>query len=224
MIVTNKKVLLGSGSPRRRLLLKELGIDFRVMLSKTAEIPPPILKRDDIVKFLAEEKADVLKKELHSNEILITADTIVWLEDSMLGKPSNADDAFNMLLKLRGRNHQVYTAVCLDDGTKRKTFSVESNVHFKKVSDDDLREYIDLYKPFDKAGAYGAQECLQDGINPCSEKENKFLVKNHLYHLLNNSITTENKKRIPIIDRIEGCYFNVKGLPLVELVEELKGF
>ena len=219
-----KKILLGSGSPRRKTLLKELGIDFRILVSETDEIPLPHLLRGDIAKYLADEKADILKNKIHADEILITADTIVWLNSSMLGKPENEDEAFRILSKLNGCMHQVYTGICLMDVNTRKTFCVESNVLFRRLTETEIREYVHLYKPFDKAGAYGAQESLAEGVNPCSEKEIKFLKKYGIENLFERTLSTEKKKRIPIIDHIDGSYFNVMGLPVVELIEELKVF
>ncbi len=221
MITLNKKILLGSGSPRRQILLKELGVNFRLFKSNTDEIPLPHLLRGDIASYLAEEKANALQGNIHDNEILVTADTIVCIGDQMLGKPADTNEAFDMLTKLNGKQHQVYTAVCIQDQKKRKTICVETDVTFKKLNDDELLEYIDLYKPFDKAGAYGAQECLPIGINPCSEKEKEFLKKYSIENLYERTLSTENKKRIPLIDHIDGSYFNVMGLPIVELIEEL---
>ena len=127
------KILLGSGSPRRKLLLQELGFSFRILTSKTAEIPLPHLKGGDIAKYLAEEKSDALLNELHNGEILITADTIVWLESTMLGKPLHAEEAFQMIKKLSGRKHEVYTGVCVCNRNKRELFCVNSEVFFKNI-------------------------------------------------------------------------------------------
>jgi septum formation protein len=221
MIKVNKKIVLGSGSPRRKLLLKEMGIDFRVLVSDTDEIPLSHHTGGEIAVHLAEEKAEALRDKISDDELLITADTIVW-KDELLGKPKDANEAFEMLKKLNDKEHIVYTGICLLDKNNKKSICVESKVIFKRLTEDEIKEYISLYKPFDKAGSYGAQECLPEGKNPCSEAEIKFMKNNGFDKLFENTQTSDTRKRIPIIDHIEGSYFNVMGLPIVELVEELK--
>jgi len=221
MIRLNKKIVLGSGSPRRKQLLQEMGIDFRVLVSNTDETPLPHHSGGEIAMHLAEEKAVALRNSITEDEILITADTIVWM-DSLLGKPKDASEAYEILRKLNGREHIVYTGVCLLNNFIRKTICVESKVVFRKLPDDEIKEYIQLYKPFDKAGAYGAQESLPEGKNPCSQEEIDFMKKYDLENLFENTQTKDTRKRIPIIDHIEGSYFNVMGLPVVELVRELE--
>ncbi len=224
MLKLKKSILLGSGSPRRKLLLKELGINFRILISNTDEIPLPSMVRGEIAKYLSEEKADKLKSNILENEILITADTIVCLGSKMIGKPGNYDDAFSMLKLLSGQKHQVFTGVTLTDRSYQKTICVESNVVFNVLDDVEIRKYILEYQPFDKAGSYGAQECLMEGINPCSAKEITFLKKYAFENFFQQTLIPETKVRIPIIKEIEGSYFNVMGLPIVELIEELKNF
>ena len=165
-----------------------------------------------------------MKSEIHENEILVTADTIVWLDSFMLGKPANFDEAFKMLSLLSGCKHQVYTGVTLMNQSITKTFCVESDVLFNTLSEIEIRKYIQEYQPYDKAGSYGAQECLIEGINPCSENEIRFLKKNKLDNFFEQSLQSDNKKHIPIIKHIKGSYFNVMGLPVVELMEELVAF
>ncbi len=218
------KILLGSGSPRRKLLLQELGFSFRILTSKTAEIPLPHLKGGEIALYLAEEKADALLNELHEGEILITADTIVWLESTMLGKPLHAEEAFQMIKKLSGRKHEVYTGVCVCNRNKRELFCVNSEVVFKELSEIDIKHYVKAYHPMDKAGSYGAQECLPEGMNPCSEEEKLFLKKFGKEDICERSMAEIKTKRIPFIDHIEGSYFNVMGLPIVELTNVLEKF
>lgn len=219
-----KNILLGSGSPRRKILLEQLGINFRVVVSNADETPLPFLERSDIAKYLSEEKANALKNKINDNEILITADTIVWLDSFMLGKPVNPEDAFNMLNLLSGKKHQVYTGVTLTDIISTKTFCIESNVVFKKLNEIEIRKYIQEYEPFDKAGSYGAQECLSNRINPCSVKEKQFLKTNGLQSFFENTQFPDTKNHIEIIDHIKGSYFNVMGLPIVELIDELIAF
>lgn len=222
MFTLKKSILLGSGSPRRKLLLKELGINFRVLISNTDEIPLPGLVRGEIAKYLSEEKADKLKSNILENEILITADTIVCLGSLMIGKPGNYDDAYSMLRLLSGQKHQVYTALTISDQSSKKTICVESTVEFNVLDDVEIRKYILEFQPYDKAGSYGAQECLLEGINPCSAKEITFLKKYGFKNFFQQTLVPENKVRIPIIKEICGSYFNVMGLPIVELMEELK--
>ena len=224
MFTFKKTILLGSGSPRRKLLLKELGINFRVLISNTDEIPLPGLIRGEIAKYLSEEKADKLKSTILENEILITADTIVCLGSTMLGKPINYDDAYSMLSLLSGQKHQVYTGVTLTDRSSLKTICVKSNVVFKVLDEMEIRKYILEYQPYDKAGSYGVQECLMAGINPCSVKENIFLKKYGFEKFFEKTLVPEKKLHLPIIEVIDGSYFNVMGLPIVELIEELKNF
>ncbi len=217
-------VLLGSGSPRRKLLLQELEFSFRVLTSKTKEIPLPHLKGGDIALYLAEEKSDALLNELQDGEILITADTIVWLESTMLGKPLHAKDAFEMIKILSGKKHEVFTGVCICNKNKRELFCVKSEVVFKELSEIDIKHYIEAYNPMDKAGSYGAQECLPEGMNPCSEEEKFFLKKLGKENICERTMAEIKTKRIPFIDHIEGSYFNVMGLPIVELVNALEKF
>jgi septum formation protein len=221
MIWLDKKIVLGSGSPRRKLLLQEIGLDFRVLISDTDETPLPHHSGEEIAIHLAQEKAEALKDKINENEILVTADTIVWL-DELFGKPLNEKIAFEMLKKLNGKKHIVFTGVCLLNKNFKVSFHVESSVYFKNLSDNEIKEYIQLYKPFDKAGSYGAQECLPHGINPCSDKEINFMKSYGLEKLFMNTQTIDSRKRIPLIDHIDGSYFNVMGLPIVELVDELK--
>lgn len=224
MIQLNKKIVLGSGSPRRQLLLKELGLNFRTLISDTAEIPIPGLFGGKIAEYLSEEKADALKNKIYEDEILITADTIVWLNSSMLNKPTDSNAAFKMLSSLSGCKHQVYTGVTIINATSKKTFCVESSVVFKTLKESEIRKYISEFQPFDKAGSYGAQECLSEGINPLSEKEIQFIKKYNLENFFERTLAPEKKKHIQMIDHIEGSYYNVMGLPIVELVEELVSF
>jgi septum formation protein len=221
MQITSKKIILGSGSPRRKYLLEQLGLDFRVVTSNTKEIPHPDLSGGAIASGLAEEKADALQHLIQGEELLITADTIVWHNSMMLGKPVDKEDAFRMLSALSASRHTVYTGVCIADKRGKTTFVVSSDVYFRQVPEDQLWYYINHYHPFDKAGSYGAQECLPPGMNPCSEIENIFIKENHLTQLIPGTVNTD-KNSVTLIDHIDGSYFNVMGLPIVELVAELR--
>lgn len=220
---TKTKILLGSGSPRRKQLIGALGFDFRVKQSHTDEIPKPGLRRSEIAKFLAEEKAQALEQERLPDEILITADTIVCLGDKVLNKPGDEMHAMEMLSELNGQTHQVYTGVCIINDNRKIIFSIESDVTFNKLTKEELQRYVRQYKPFDKAGSYGAQECLPIGMNPCSAGELEFLKEHNLENLFNDTLTQDNHNVIPLIKKIDGSYFNVMGLPIVELWKEIEG-
>jgi septum formation protein len=140
----------------------------------------------------------------------------------MLGKPANETEAFQMLKELNNNKHLVFTGICLRDKYNERVFSVRSEVYFKKISDEDLLKYIRENKPFDKAGSYGAQECLPENYDPCSMKEKHFLETYGYQKLFEN--TQSARKSVALIDHIEGSYFNVMGLPVAELADELKKF
>lgn len=216
----NRKLVLCSSSPRRQQLLKELGIEFEILIKEVEELFPHHLKAEQVAFYLAEKKADAFRSDFEKEKIYITADTIVWFNDEVLGKPVHADDAVRMLKKLSGKKHQVFTAVCLSSMDKKNIFSVKSDVQFRKISDETIRSYVEHYRPLDKAGSYGAQECLPEGMNPCSAQENIFLESIHHPDLFERTLS-KTKIRIPIIEHINGSYFNVMGLPVVELYEGL---
>jgi len=160
-ILKNYKIILGSRSPRRKYLLEELGIEFEVTPAKSFdETYPKDLDRDEISSHLAKLKSLVFKDYLKNDTILITADTIVWLKNKVIGKPETFNDAVNILKKLSGNCHQVITGVCITDLNKQVTFSSKTDVFFKELSLEEIQYYIKKYKPFDKAGAYGIQEWI----------------------------------------------------------------
>src|ERR1051325_1911002 len=168
-------IILASKSPRRQYLLRELGIPFEVRTKETDESFPADLKAENIPLYLCRKKAGAFKGELEDGQLLIASDTIVWVNDHVLNKPKSEDDAFRMLKILSGNMHEVFTGVCLESTGKVKTFFVRSKVFFKPLSDDLIRNYVRDCKPFDKAGAYGAQESLPEGSHPCSREEVDFL-------------------------------------------------
>lgn len=217
-----RKVILGSASPRRKQLLQSLFPDLEIRAGSADEDFPSELRRAAIPVFLAEHKAASLAGTLGPDELLLTADTIVWFNNQVLNKPSGREEALDMLRQLAGNPHQVYTGVCLTASSRKITLSVESTVTFRKASDKELEEYIDQYRPFDKAGSYGAQECLPEGMNPLSAAEKKFLAEIGIPDLFENSLAVREHARIALIQKIDGSYFNVMGLPLVELVEALR--
>ncbi|OIQ18654.1 MAG: septum formation protein Maf [Flavobacterium sp. MedPE-SWcel] len=154
------KIILASGSPRRQQFMKELDIDFEIRLKGVEEIYPKELKGTEITDFLAQLKANTLKDSLTDDEIVITSDTIVWHENKALGKPLDRDDAFEMLQSLSGKTHEVITSVCIMDISNTITFNDTTRVTFHELKEEEINYYIDNYKPFDKAGAYGIQEWI----------------------------------------------------------------
>ena len=153
------KLILASNSPRRKELLGGLGIPFEVrVLQGIDESYPETVPTDKIAEFIATNKAKAY--EVADDEILITADTVVIVDDEILGKPADADDARQMLRKLSGKSHHVITGVSLKSYDKQKTFSVDTEVTFKTLSESEIDYYVTRYKPFDKAGAYGIQEWI----------------------------------------------------------------
>ena len=155
------KIILASNSPRRRELLAGLDIDFTVrVLPDIDESYPNSIPTTDIAQFIAEKKADAYRADITEDELVITADTIVVCNNHVLGKPHNAEEARDMLLMLSGQTHDVITGVCLTTQDKKRAFSVTTQVTFDTLSDQQIDYYINHYKPFDKAGAYGIQEWI----------------------------------------------------------------
>ncbi|MCW3805914.1 Maf family nucleotide pyrophosphatase [Plebeiibacterium marinum] len=156
------EVVLASKSPRRAQLLKEVGVDFTIgTKSGVEEIFPRGLSHQEVAKYLSELKSSVYQDEVtESNKLIITADTIVCLGDEVLGKPADRQDAIKMLQKLSGNKHSVITGVTLMSKNKKVTFAVDTKVYFKQMSNQEIEYYVDHYKPFDKAGAYGIQEWI----------------------------------------------------------------
>ena len=189
--LSSMKIILASGSPRRKELLSGLGLDFEVrLLSGIDESYPEGLPTDRIAEYIARSKSAAYVGNISDDELVITADTIVVVDDKVLGKPVDADDARSMLRMLSGRTHQVITGVCLTTKVQERSFSVETDVTFKNLSAWEIDYYIDNYKPFDKAGAYGIQEWIG-------------LVG---------------------VESINGSYFNVMGLPVQRIYNELSSF
>lgn len=154
-------VVLGSNSPRRKYLLKEMGVDFRVEKRKVNEEFPEHLSPSEAAVFLSELKSRAFSdEELQDNTLLITADTIVTVDNEMLGKPGNRQEAFDMLNKLSGTGHDVITGMTLRTKNRFHSFFSDTKVYFKTVSQDEIEYYVDNYEPFDKAGAYGIQEWI----------------------------------------------------------------
>lgn len=184
-----KRIILASKSPRRRELLAGLDLDFEVkVIPGIAENYPDCLPSERIPQYIAAEKAEAYKGSIAPDEVLITADTVVILNDEIMGKPKDDAQAREMLHKLSGKTHQVTTGVCLTTVSSQKQFHVTSHVTFKLLSDNEIDYYVSHYHPLDKAGAYGIQEWIgYVGVT-----------------------------------RLEGSFFNVMGLPVQRIWEELK--
>jgi septum formation protein len=156
------KLILASNSPRRRQLLTDLGLAYEVRLREVAEDFPPHLVRGEVAEYLARHKARAYLPDLAADELLLTADTIVCLGQDVLNKPADAAEAVAMLTRLQGRAHEVFTGVCLHRGRDghEVVFSDETRVHFRSLTRAEIEHYVATYQPFDKAGAYGAQDWI----------------------------------------------------------------
>ncbi|MDP5198780.1 Maf-like protein [Flavobacterium sp. DG2-3] len=152
------KIILASGSPRRQQFFKDLDLDFEIRLKDVEEIYPPELKAAEITDYLAELKANAFEGELNENEILVTSDTIVWHQNKALGKPKNAEEAFAMIKSMSNTTHEVFTSVCFKTNSSSTLINDVTKVTFNDLSDEAIQYYIENYKPYDKAGAYGIQE------------------------------------------------------------------
>ena len=185
------RIVLGSASPRRKELLSGLDIDFDVeVIPGIDESYPEELTAHEIPLYIARKKADAYVAKMTDNELLITADTIVATEGHILGKPADRVEAIGMLRRLSGRVHEVATGVCISTKEKNVSFSVVSKVSFAKIDDEDIRYYVDKYRPYDKAGSYGIQEW----------------------------------SGYVGVEAIDGSFYNVMGLPVQRLYQELKKF
>ena len=155
------KVILASGSPRRRELMAGLGVNYEVrILPDVDESYPATLQGEEIPLYIAKEKADAYIPMMQPDELIITADTIVWLEGKVLGKPRDREDALQMLRTMSGRTHEVFTGVCITTTDWQRSFTAQTEVRFATLSEDEIIYYVDNFKPMDKAGAYGVQEWI----------------------------------------------------------------
>ena len=161
MDIGSKKIILGSASPRRKELLTGLGFDFTVDTANNfEEVYSPQTPHERIPEVLSEGNSHGFHRKLEENEILITSDTLVLCEDHVMGKPHNREEAYRMLKLLSGRSHKVITAVTIRDCSNISTSSDTAVVYFKELTDSEIYYYIDTFKPYDKAGAYGIQEWI----------------------------------------------------------------
>ena len=161
------EIILGSQSPRRRELLAGMGISFRAVNIHADESFPSDLKGASIPLYISRAKAEAYRSQLKPNQLLITADTIVWVEGEQLGKPLDEDDAKRMLRLLSGRTHQVFTGVTLTSLDKQTSFADTTDVTFREINADEIEHYVQVYRPLDKAGAYGIQEWI--GYVACTD-------------------------------------------------------
>lgn len=166
------RIILASKSPRRQQLLRELGLKFDVVVRDYVETYPAELSGEETALHLAREKAALFKPSISDNEIVITADTIVWCGNRALGKPSGFEDAWQMLKEISGNTHEVITGVDILSLNKEIEFCETTKVTFDKLDDDEIEFYINQFKPYDKAGAYGIQEWI--GIAACSWIEGSY--------------------------------------------------
>ncbi len=158
---TDYKLILASNSPRRRELLAGLGLDFEVrVLPGIDESYPADLRGGDIPLYISRAKANAYRTSLHADELLITADTIVWLDGTVMEKPATPAQAEDMLARLSGQTHQVFTAVCLTTAERQDSFVCSSDVTFARLTPEEIHYYVSNYSPMDKAGAYGIQEWI----------------------------------------------------------------
>ena len=153
-------IILASGSPRRQQFFKDLDLDFEIRLKEVEEIFPETLKAEEITNYLSILKANAFEGELQDNDLLITSDTIVWHKNCPLGKPKDAQEAFEILKSLSNNTHEVITSVCFKTKNKTEVISETTKVTFNALSDEAIQYYLDNYQPFDKAGAYGIQEWI----------------------------------------------------------------
>lgn len=156
----DKQIILGSGSPRRKFFLEELGLDFEIRLKEVEENFPKTLVNSEITDYLATLKSKPFLKELKDNDVLITADTIVWLNKRAIGKPKSSSDAKEMLHTLSGKTHEVISTIAVTTNKKTHLINDSTSVTFKPLSNTEINYYIDQFKPFDKAGSYGIQEWI----------------------------------------------------------------
>lgn len=190
-VMSERKLILASNSPRRKELLSGLDFEYETrVIPDVDESYPDSIPLEEIAVYIAEKKASEYIKELKDGELLITADTVVLLENKILGKPVNEEESVSMLKVLSGKTHKVITGVCLTSRQKQVSFSDFANVTFGQLNDSEINYYVSKYKPFDKAGAYGVQEWIG----------------------------------YVAVERIEGSYYNVMGLPVFRLYKELKNF
>lgn len=190
----NYNLILASGSPRRQQFFKDLGFDFEIRLKPVKEEYPSTLRHFEITNYLAQLKSLPFESELNATDILVTSDTIVWFNETALGKPRNADEAFHMIRELSGNTHEVISSICVKHKTFQKTVHDVTKVTFKELTDDEIWHYINNYSPYDKAGGYGIQEWF--GFIAVAKLEGSYfnvmgLPTHLLYETLNTIVNQE---------------------------------
>ncbi|MDX1446141.1 Maf family nucleotide pyrophosphatase [Lishizhenia sp.] len=186
----NIKIIIGSKSPRRQQLISGLGLDFEVRTKEVEEIYPEDLPAHEVAEFLSKLKSAPLLDTLKEGEVLLTSDTTVIINNTVLGKPKDLEEAKAMIASLSNNDHEVVTGVCLSSKEKQVSFCVSTRVFFNALSQEEIDYYVEKFQPLDKAGAYGIQEWIgQIGVQ-----------------------------------KIEGSYYNVVGLPIARVWAELKNF
>ncbi|MFN5415481.1 MAG: Maf family nucleotide pyrophosphatase [Flavobacteriia bacterium] len=183
----NIKLVLGSKSPRRQELIQQITTNVEIRIQDVEEIYPDNLEASKVPEYLSKLKAQALISSLEENEIIICSDTVVILNDSILGKPANLEEAKTMLQQLSGQKHSVITGCYLISKNSERSFSCQTNVYFKSLEEETINHYVETFKPLDKAGSYGIQEWIG----------------------------------IVGIEKIDGCYYNVMGLPVSKLIDEI---
>ena len=184
------KIILASGSPRRRELMQQLGLNFTVRTVPVAEDYPATLAIEKVAEYLAKKKARASQSRMAEDELVITADTTVVVGDQLLNKPADAAEAQQMLRMLSGKVHRVITGVGIAQASSMLTFSDTTQVYFRALAEEEIHFYVAHYQPYDKAGGYAIQEWIG----------------------------------MVGIERIDGSYFNVVGLPVEKLYRELRSF
>ncbi len=183
------KIVLASQSPRRKQLMELAELDFDIIIADIDETNPPGMPGHLVPEHLAKQKAAAIEQRVH-DAVIIAADTVVLLNDEILGKPKDEADAIRTLSRLQGRMHQVVTGVCMQKGTQQHSFSVTTEVYFRPLTQEQIKHYVIHYKPYDKAGAYAIQEWIG----------------------------------MVGIEKINGDYYNVMGLPIGDVVKALQMF
>lgn len=215
-------LILASSSPRRQYLMKEIGFHFTVEKPDVEEVFPSTLPVDQVARYLAEMKADYFRPKMR-DQMIITADTVVIVDGRILNKPQNRGEAIEMLTSLSGTTHKVMTGVSILTEAREESFDETTEVTFEPLSADQIAQYIDHFKPYDKAGSYGAQDCLPLGMNPCSQEEINFLRSIGKERLIEDTITKNAAAtRVAVIRKLSGSYFNVMGLPIHQVYRHLK--
>lgn len=194
--------------------MKAAGFDFSIKKPEVDEAYPDYLPVHEVARYLSSKKADVFRAKLQ-DQVIVAADTVVILEDEILNKPKDRDDAIRILSSLSGKTHRVMTGVSIVSQEKEEHFDDTTEVTFRDLTRKEIEFYIDHFQPYDKAGAYGAQDTLPEGMNPCSQEEMQFLRSIEKEYIIEQTVTPPPAdERIVVIKEISGSYFNVMGLPV----------